>query len=209
MPLRKSVADIPGALAAFASPAAWVGDAVVKPFNKITPSETASTCRFMVCRPFPPGPTRTKADVITRKGQCCSGVPPKRLICRSISVLSDMDERGTDVPRVSRQTSFATLSLCAAVIFGASCQGGSGSSGAAGTSGGGAGASGGGGGGAGRGGASGTGGTAGGAGSSGAGGTSGASGATGTGGAAGAGRGGATGTGGSGGSGGAAGRGGG
>jgi len=109
------------------------------------------------------------------------------------------------VPRVSRQTSFATLSLCAAVIFGASCQGGSGSSGAAGTSGGVAGASGGL--------AAGTGGTAGaggaiGSGGSSSGGSAGAAGDTGAaggsgggagaagGGGGGAGRGGASGTGG-------------
>src|SRR3954467_9912099 len=55
MPLRSSVADIVCAGPAFASGAASAGAPRNRPAIIMTPNETASPCRFMALRPFPPG----------------------------------------------------------------------------------------------------------------------------------------------------------
>src|SRR5438067_12337163 len=77
MALRRSVADIVGAEVVFASPAARAAGARPKPVNMRTPNETASACRFMVFRPFPPGrPRIDRHRPNHRRAGCRSGAPP-------------------------------------------------------------------------------------------------------------------------------------
>src|SRR5947207_15415179 len=107
MPLRRSVADIDGPPeAALVSPAARAGGVGATAIRNITPMQTASTCRFMVCHPFPPGPTRTSTDVIIATTPGAQVDPRSGPISRSIEPGSDIDERG-----ISRATFLETDGL--------------------------------------------------------------------------------------------------
>src|SRR6185369_16751820 len=94
MPLRRSVADIVGAVAAFAS-CARAGGASVRPVNSRAPNETAIVCRFMICRPFRPGLTRTVTEVIIGTADAAPVSPRNAAILRSNPRRSDMDDGGT------------------------------------------------------------------------------------------------------------------